>query len=278
MESFLTSSIARRRAMKTKPYLVSCLACFFSLSFVEPAPAQVEVEVIPLRAPGWDIHQDLLISVNEYPTDAGLRNWAATDYDVASSTIAGTSSPWWTNLPAPFDCTIPNCSTGSINALAQPKTNIHVPAATETTFLARRAFTLNAVQAAAPAGAIEYTCDSGCVFYINGVRAGSSPNMQTITTLTPNSFSSDAGDEDPPNATVTLAFGGIDQPALVVGTNVMAIEVHNDSTASSDIGLDASLRINAIPEPTTLGLAIIAALAVAARTCVRERHHERCPQ
>jgi hypothetical protein len=78
--------------------------------------------------------------------------------------------------------------------------------------------------------------------YINGVRAGSSPNMVGVTSPTPTSFSGDAGDEGLPHAEFSFSFGGPGNPVLVAGTNVIAVEVHNDNLTSSDIGFDLSLE------------------------------------
>jgi VCBS repeat-containing protein len=196
--------------------------------------------VVPLRATGWDINDELLRSVNQYPTDAGGRAWNARDYDVATSTIGGTASAWETNVAAPFDCTTPNC-TGATNALAAPKTNVHVPPATETTFLARKTFTLTAEQAAATSGSITFTCDSGCAFYINGVEAGR--DTMAAGAITPNTFANGAGDEDLPNDSMTIDFAALSIP-LFAGNNVFAVETHNDSTGSTDVGFDASLALS----------------------------------
>jgi hypothetical protein len=213
------------------------------------ATAGIVTPMVPLTSTGWDVNDELLIADNQYPTDAGGRNWAAVNYDVNTSTIGGNPAAWETNQTAPFDCTTGgtpdiqmNC-TGAVGAFTGAKTNVHVPPATETTFLARKTFTLDAAQvAASPLGRITYTCDSGCIMYVNGVRAGSSPNMANITNPTPNSFAADDGDEALPHATITFPFGGVGNPVLNVGTNVIAIEVHNNSTASSDIGFDLSLE------------------------------------
>jgi hypothetical protein len=193
--------------------------------------------VVPLQATDWAVHEELLRSVNQYPIDSAGRPWNDRDYDIASSTVAGAASPWRTGLRAPFEF-------GTIDAFdnINPTTFVNVPAASETTFVARRNFTLSAAQATAASGVITYTCDSGCIFYINGIWAGSSPNMPPGG-VDPNFFAFNAGDEDLPHATLNVNFLGQGIP-LFEGNNVLAVEVHNDNTTSTDLGLDASLSLS----------------------------------
>ena len=193
-----------------------------------------------LREPGWDINDEMLRSLNAYPTDSAGRDWTEIDYDVTTSSVAGNASVWDRNLAGPFDCNAPNCA-GTVNALTAPKTNVHVPMDVETSFLARKTFTLTAQQAAAATGTISFICDSGCAFYINGVEAGRS--VMPAGALTPNTFASGGGDEDAPFLTMAVTFGGAGQPALVAGTNVFAVETHNNDTSSTDIGFGATLDI-----------------------------------
>lgn len=198
--------------------------------------------VIPFRAGGWAINDELSRTVGEYPFDELGRTFMDRNFDTTTSRTSAGPSLWDQPLTAPFDCTPPNCN-GQVDALATPKTNVHVPAASETTFLARRLFTLTAAQANAIDGTITYTCDSGCIFYINGVYAGASPNMQNYGYLPgPNAFAFDSGDESLPHATISgnLAAFGI---PLFEGDNMFAVEIHNDDTTSSDIGFDASLSL-----------------------------------
>jgi hypothetical protein len=190
--------------------------------------------VVPMNATSWDVNDELENTFNEYPSDSLGRPWNAPDFDITTSVVDGIPSLWDTNLTGGFQ-------SGTVDALSNP-TAVDVPAATETTFLARHSFTLTAQEAAAAAGRFTYTCDSGCIMYINGVRAGSSPNMTGVTNPTPTSTSADAGDESLPHAVFTFPFGGTG-PALVTGTNVIAIETHNDNLTSTDIGFDLMLDL-----------------------------------
>jgi serine-aspartate repeat-containing protein C/D/E len=199
--------------------------------------------IIPFGAGGWAINDEILRSIDQYPTDAQGRAFHERDFDILTSQTWAGPSAWDAPLTAPFDCTAPNCN-GQTDALPFPKTNIHVPASSETTFLARRVFTLTAAQANSLDGTITYTCDSGCIFYINGVYAGASPNMIGYWSLPgTNVFTFDSGDELLPHATISGSFAALGIP-LFEGDNVVAVEIHNDNTNSSDIGFDMSLTLN----------------------------------
>jgi hypothetical protein len=203
----------------------------------DTSPNTAPVTLIPQYAGLWYVNDELLWSVNQYPTDAAGRHWADRDYEIGTSRIGANPSIWDGPIPGPFVY-------GSLNAFAGvPQTLVDVPASTETTFLLRRILTLDAVVAEAVWGRITYTCDSGCIMYVNGVRAASSPNMAGISSPTPNTFAGNSGDEDLPHATVSFSLNGAGQPPLYEGSNVLAVEVHNDSLASGDIGGDFSLAI-----------------------------------
>lgn len=206
-------------------------------------PNTAAVTVIPQYASGWFFNDELSMGVNQYPTDAAGRHWAARDYDISTSRMGANPSLWDGAVPGPFDCRVSECD-NRVNAFsAVPLTVIHVAPGAENTFLLRRKFTLDPASAAAVWGRITYTCDSGCIMYVNGVRAASSPNMAGILSPTPNTFAADEGDEELPHATVTFGLNGSGQPPLYEGANVLAAEVHNFSVVSGDIGGDFSLAI-----------------------------------
>jgi hypothetical protein len=196
--------------------------------------------VISQYAGLWYVNDELVRSVNQYPTDSDGRHWADRDFDISTSHIGdiGVPSLWDGPLNGPF-------AHSTLNAFAGvPLSVVHVPPEMETTFLLRRAFTLDPVVAAANWGRITYTCDSGCVMYINGVRAASSPNMAGSASPEPNTFSANEGDEDLPHTTATFELNSSGQPPLYNGENILAVEVHNSSTTSGDVGGDFSLAIS----------------------------------
>ena len=85
---------------------------------------------------------------------------------------------------------------------------------------------------------IDFLRDDGIAIYVNGVEL-LRDNLNPTTNLNYSTL-----------ATATVSGGsegtyndadGIPAPTLVAGTNVLAIEVHNRSTGSSDIGFDVGL-------------------------------------
>jgi hypothetical protein len=203
----------------------------------DTVPNTAPATVIPQYAGLWYVNDELLWSVNQYPTDAASRNWADREYDISTSRIDANPSVWDGPTPGPF-------VHGQVNAFAGvPRTNVNVPPETDATFLLRRAFELDAVTAEAVWGRITYTCDDGCIIYINGIRAASSPSMAGILSPMANTFVGTTGDEDPPHATTTFGVNGPGQPPLYVGDNFLAVEVHNGFLTSEDIGGDFSLAI-----------------------------------
>ena len=218
--------------------LLTVIAHDDTYGVTEDTPNTAPVTVIPQYSGLWRVNDELLRSVNQYPTDAAGRHWAERDFDTSTSRIGASPSLWDSSLPGPF------VGGDSVNAFHDvPKTIVHAPSETETTFLLRRTFLLDAVLAEAVWGRITYTCDSGCIMYINGVRAASSPNMAGILSPTPNTFAGTEGDEDPPHDTALFNLNGSVQPTLYEGVNVLAVEVHNGAVTSADIGGDFSLAI-----------------------------------
>src|SRR5262245_40529523 len=57
-------------------------------------PTTAPATVIPQYAGLWYVNDELLRSVNEYPTDAAGRHWTARDYDIGTSRIGDTPSLW----------------------------------------------------------------------------------------------------------------------------------------------------------------------------------------
>ncbi len=81
---------------------------------------------------------------------------------------------------------------------------------------------------------LNYTVDDGCVVYVNGTEAGRY-NMPSGN-VTYETFATTYADGNPDSGTMTL-----DASLFHQGTNVIAVEVHNNSSTSSDIYWDASL-------------------------------------
>ena len=103
------------------------------------------------------------------------------------------------------------------------------------TYYFRRAFTV-ADPAAIEALSLRYLRDDGCVIYLNGVEIVRS-NMPTgtVTYTTRASASIGGADES------AWLQAPVDPSRLVTGTNVVAVEIHQNSPTSSDISFDLEL-------------------------------------
>ena len=102
------------------------------------------------------------------------------------------------------------------------------------TYYFRHNFTLTTTPTDDEAFVLNYTVDDGMVVYINGTEAAR--YLMPDGTITYDSYASTYANDNPDNGTITL-------PASLFkkGTNVVAIEVHNNNNTSSDIYLDAEL-------------------------------------
>ncbi|MBQ7470852.1 MAG: Ig-like domain-containing protein [Prevotella sp.] len=104
------------------------------------------------------------------------------------------------------------------------------------TYYFRRNFGLDAAPTASDVFRFNYTIDDGFIVYVNGQEAGRY-NMPSGT-VTYDSFSTTYAHSNPDVGTIEL-------PASLFhsGSNVIAVEVHNNSASSTDILFDASLTV-----------------------------------
>ncbi len=104
------------------------------------------------------------------------------------------------------------------------------------TYYFRRAFTV-ADPAAIAALTLRYVRDDGCIIYLNGVEVVRS-NMPagTVTYTTRATASIGGADES------AWLQAPLDPSQLVKGTNVVAVEIHQQTPSSSDISFDLELR------------------------------------
>jgi hypothetical protein len=102
------------------------------------------------------------------------------------------------------------------------------------TYYFRKNVTLTAVPGSNDVFRLQYVVDDGFVVYVNGTEAGRY-NMPSGT-ITYNTFSTSYAESNPDQ-------GYIDLPASLFkkGTNVIAVEVHNNAASSTDILWEASL-------------------------------------
>ena len=174
-------------------------------------------------------------------TDGSGRNWAASDFDVSSSTIG----PWSAgNLPL---------QAGGVDGFpGAPDVLAGIGAAGNggnlvTTYLFRNSFSLTAAQAALGAWSVNLLVDDSCVIYLNGtevLRNRIPGGALTTATLGANN----------PDESLYESLGlAVPAGLLVAGTNVIAIEVHQATLGSSDVGLDVDLIAGAAGGESTGG-------------------------
>ncbi len=166
---------------------------------------------------------------HSYPVDGAGRDWNSLDFEVASSSIG----PWLSgSLPL---------QGGTVEAFPPDTPDLLLGIGTGpngqnlvTTYLFRNTFTLTAEAAAEGDWVANLAVDDGCIIYINGVEVGSifMPN----TAIDSNTFALN-GNELIYNE-VELDVAGV----LVAGINTIAVEVHQGSLGSSDIGIDIGLQ------------------------------------
>ena len=174
---------------------------------------------------------------DDYPVDGSGNVWNDAAFDTSTSTIG----PWETGN-APFQA-------GEIDAFppGTPAVLDGIDAAPNgenlvTTYLFRQDFDLDAAQADISNWLIEHVFDDGAIVYINGKEVYRSPQMPagqvSTTTL------SEIGDETS-EAISPVNLSGF----LVTGTNTIAVEVHQTTLDSSDVGFSLNL-IPASESPT----------------------------
>ena len=185
----------------------------------------------PIITGAWD-YLDRIENENGtnlgYPIDGSGNAWNSVAFDVVTSTIGP-----WESENAPLQ-------TGGIDGFpGTPDLLFGIDAALNgenliTTYLFRNTFEITAEQLGEAGWLIDYLIDDGAVVYINGTEVFRTPNMpagavETTTLAT-------VGDETG-FSTGNLNLSGI----LVEGTNSIAVEVHQTSLTSSDVGFQLQL-------------------------------------
>lgn len=110
------------------------------------------------------------------------------------------------------------------------------------TYYFRKQFTLNQAPAADAGITLNYTLDDGMVLYLNGEEIARD-NMPSGT-VTYNTVATTYAYNNPNTGSLTIPASKFKK-----GTNVFAVEVHNNATNSSDILWAAELVINQAAEP-----------------------------
>ena len=181
---------------------------------------------------------------NTYPQDALARSWHAEGFDTATSTIAGWRSG---TLPAQAG----GIDNASFSGLPVTLTGL-VPGGPNTVncYLLRNQFTLTAAQAAHPAWEFSVLADDGCIISINGVEKAR-VNFPVTAALNPDDFNGGTAGDESNYTVVPVDLMGL----LVGGRNVVAIELHQNTATSSDVGIDFSM-VPAVAAPTAGFIAV----------------------
>lgn len=165
-----------------------------------------------------------------YPVDGAARTWNSIDFDVSTSTIG----PWDSGalpLQGGLVNAFPPATLNTLRGIGDSANSLN----TVTTYLFRNSFALTSAEAAEPVWTANLAVDDGCVIYLNGQEVGSL-YMPTDVAITSETFA-DGGNESS-YSNVALDVSGV----LVAGINTIAVEVHQGTLGSSDVGLDLSLR------------------------------------
>jgi hypothetical protein len=206
-----------RRASTTGMLVLAAVLALFD---VKPATA---VEIVPWGA-DWDYFDELRRD-QSYP-NAGSLGWNSTAYNIASPGFGQ-----WRRGVSPF-------AQGAVDGFAgQLTTPLGGLPNEQTTYLFRKTFNLQPSQAAIASGNISTICDDGCVGYLNGTELFRL-NMP-IGAVIPGTFATGAGIEHlRTNIAVSLPPG-----LLRAGANLLAVEVHNASLSSPDVGFGLRFSI-----------------------------------
>ncbi len=111
----------------------------------------------------------------------------------------------------------------------------------------RKAFTVASIPSAL---SLDLLCDDGAVVYLNGVEIYRQ-NMPAGTILFSTLASAASGDPGVPSETAWTS-ATLNPASLVVGNNVIAVEIHQNSVTSSDISFNLRLSNNDTSGPTPL--------------------------
>jgi Calcineurin-like phosphoesterase/Purple acid Phosphatase, N-terminal domain len=95
---------------------------------------------------------------------------------------------------------------------------------------------------------LDLVCDDGAVVYLNGVEVYRQ-NMPSGTILFTTLASAASGDPGVPTETAWTSVA-LNPASLLVGNNVIAVEIHQNAAGSSDISFNLRLNNNNISGPT----------------------------
>lgn len=195
--------------------------------------------LIPRRS-AWS-YLDELENTENYPLDGEGDGWTEEDFNTATSD--GAIGPWKTGSGI-----FAYAALDIFNAPSQypgPSTVLLGTAATRTTYLFRRNFTIAAGAAAGISSlAMELLADDAAAVYINGTEVARQNFDPAAGVLTPASRNGAAGADGAAGAENAYTLSLINVAGLLHdGVNTIAVEVHQNNLTSSDAGFDLSLAV-----------------------------------
>lgn len=198
----------------------------------------------------WTYHDQIAFGDSNYPgPDAEGDEWYETDYDDSDPLLWFTGTGQFGYGDGDENTVVDNGQGGGGCNGANP-CNI--------TYLFRTDFTVTNLPGDL---IIEVTRDDGIRIYINGVEVFTDNLTGPIDAATQADNALGGSDEDLVNSFV------LPTTALVIGTNTIAVEIHNAGPTSSDVSFDLRLigfeALTLVPEPSTALLLVCGLIGLA---------------
>ena len=168
---------------------------------------------------------------DDYPVDNSGRAWNAPDFDPETSTV----TPWF-RAPVP----IQSGNIDGFSGLDDLLFGVDQAANGQnlvTTYLFRNTFALSAAEALLESWQLEYLIDDGIAVYVNGTEVFRSASLP-VGPLTTQTFTTSSVADESVYQTDTINLSGL----LLEGNNSIAVELHQATIESSDVGFDMILR------------------------------------
>ncbi len=189
----------------------------------------------------WDYLDTAATTANggnsSYPVDGASRDWKAGNFDKTTSTA---SKGAWKTGNGPF-------AGGGVTGIPTPGTTLVGIGGGAggnnllNTYLFRNTLTLTAGQAATTSWRLRLLADDGAIVYINGTKVAeprmTSAEWNPAGVLNMDTLTGSASDE------VTYFDQVLDLTGIITaGVNTIAVELHQTTVTSADIGMDLTLE------------------------------------
>lgn len=162
-----------------------------------------------------------------YTSSLDGTDWKSADYNDSG----------WTTASAPF---------GYSNAGKYMGANANTTLSRTSAFYVRKTFTLDEAPSAGQTYTFNYSVDDGLLVYVNGTEVGGYHlnSGSSYSDLTQSQNSSWYETDNPATGSITIS-----NDLLKKGENIIAVEIHNCTSTSSDMWFDGSLTVSIPIEP-----------------------------